>query len=39
MIADRGAAWQDEAMGTVITVQGHFTAYFPAERVVGEAAR
>lgn len=32
MIADQGRAWQDEAMSTVITVQGHFTAYYPAER-------
>lgn len=32
MIAEVGAPWQDEAMGTVITVQGHFSAWYPAER-------
>lgn len=32
MIAEVADAWQDEAMGTVITVQGHFTAWYPAER-------
>jgi len=32
MIAQREDAWQDEAMSTVITVQGHFTAWYPAER-------
>jgi uncharacterized protein len=32
MIAQPARAWQDEAMGTLITVQGHFTAWYPAER-------
>jgi uncharacterized protein YggE len=32
MIAQTADAWQDERMPTVITVQGSFTAWYPAER-------
>jgi uncharacterized protein YggE len=32
MIAQSADAWQDEPMPTVITVQGSFTAWYPAER-------
>lgn len=32
MIAEPADGWQDEAMPTIITVQGRFTAWYPAER-------
>lgn len=38
MIAEVGDAWQDGAMGTVITVQGHFAAWYPAERATVKLA-